>query len=88
MDDKKYKYLLILLLTNVLIKNVYSRSLDSQNKKKEVQEINFDEMDLKGIIRNPDGSFIVQKKKIKFIPLFEITRSLDEKIRKSNILGD
>ena len=56
----------------------------SQNKKKvvrKVQEVNFAEMSIKGTIRNPDGAFLVQKKGIKFMPLVDVQKNMDKKIR-------
>ena len=50
---------------------------------RKVQEVNFGEMDLKGTIRNPDGAFLVQKRGIRFMPLHDIQKSFDAKIRES-----
>lgn len=50
---------------------------------RKIQEVNFSEMDLKGTVRNPDGAFLVQKRGIQFMPLYEIKRDLDGKIRDS-----
>lgn len=55
---------------------------------RKVQEVNFSEMSLKGAIRNPDGSYLVQKKGIKFMPLYEVQKNFDEKIRKGASLID
>lgn len=56
----------------------------SQTKKKvvrKVQEVNFAEMSIKGTIRNPDGAFLVQKKGLKFMPLVDVQKNMDKKIR-------
>lgn len=50
---------------------------------KKVQEVNFEEMMMKGAIRNPEGSFLVQKKGLKFLPLYEVQRDMDQRIRES-----
>lgn len=58
----------------------------AQAKKKsyrKVQEVNFNEMSLKGTVRNPEGAFLVQKKGLKFMPLYEVQKNLDQKIRES-----
>ena len=52
-------------------------------KTRETQEVNFSEMNLKGTIRNPDGAYLVQKKGIKFMPLHEVQKNLDSKIRQT-----
>jgi hypothetical protein len=59
----------------------------SQSKKKvvrKVQEVNFAEMSIKGTIRNPDGAFLVQKKGIKFMPLVDVQKNMDKKIREAS----
>jgi len=50
---------------------------------RKVQEVNFAEMDLKGTVRNPDGAYLVQKRGIKFMPLYEVQKDMDLKIRES-----
>ena len=50
---------------------------------RKVQEVNFSEMNLKGTIRNPDGAYLVQKKGLKFMPLHDVQKDLDQKIRET-----
>lgn len=50
---------------------------------RKVQEINFAEMNLKGTLRNPEGAYLVQKRGIKFLPLHEVKKDMDAKIRES-----
>jgi len=50
---------------------------------RKVQEVNFAEMDLKGTVRNPDGAYLVQKRGIKFMPLYDVQKDMDSKIRES-----
>lgn len=51
---------------------------------RKVQEVNFDEMSLKGTIRNPDGAYLVQKRGLKFLPLHQIKKDMDARIRESS----
>lgn len=51
---------------------------------RKVQEVNFSEMNLKGTFRNPDGAYLVQKRGIKFLPLYEVNKDMDAKIRDSS----
>jgi hypothetical protein len=60
-----------------------SASAMADSKVKKAQEVNFEEMMMKGAIRNPDGSFLVQKKGLKFYPLYQVQKDLDQKIRDS-----
>ncbi len=51
--------------------------------KKKLQEINFSEMDVQGSARTPDGAHLVQRRGLRFLPLYEVKKNLDSKIRKS-----
>ncbi|GIL18585.1 MAG: hypothetical protein BroJett040_23360 [Oligoflexia bacterium] len=50
---------------------------------RKVQEVNFGELSMKGTVRNPDGAYLVQKRGIKFMPLHDIKKDMDSKIRNS-----
>ena len=56
-----------------------------KTKTRNVQEVNFSEMNMKGTIRNPDGAYLVQKKGIKFMPLHDIQKDMDKKIRETSL---
>lgn len=58
-------------------------SLAKKNVRK-VQEVDFDEMSLKGTVRNPDGAYLVQKKGLRFLPLHEVKKDLDRRIRETS----
>jgi hypothetical protein len=63
---------------------VPSPSAFGQRKEyRKVQEVNFEEMSLTGTIRNPDGAYLVQKRGLQFLPLYEVQRSFDRRIRQS-----
>ncbi len=75
-----------ILLSYILIfvSGILPEPAFSQSKKtvvRKVQEVNFAEMSIKGTIRNPDGAFLVQKKGIKFMPLVDVQKNMDKKIR-------
>lgn len=50
---------------------------------RKIQEVDFGEMSLKGTIRNPEGAYLVQKRGIKFMPLHEVQKDMDRKLRES-----
>lgn len=50
---------------------------------RKVQEVNFAELNMKGTVRNPDGAYLVQKRGIKFMPLYDVQKDMDSKIRES-----
>lgn len=52
-------------------------------KSTRVQKINFDGADVDGKVRQPDGSYIVQKRGIEFIPLYKLKERFDDQIQDS-----
>lgn len=52
-------------------------------KPAKVQKINFDGQDVDGKVRQPDGSYIVQKRGIEFIPLYKLKENFDEQVEDS-----
>jgi hypothetical protein len=72
-----------ILLAITLILGAMTAHANGLGGRKKVQEVNFEEMMMKGTIRNPDGSFLVQKKGLKFFPLYQVQKSFDTKIRES-----
>ena len=68
---------------------LFSLSGFAKTKKvRDIQEVNFSEMNLKGTIRNPDGAYLVQKSGIKFMPLHDVQKSVDQKIRETSLYLD
>ncbi len=69
-----------------MIAVVFVSEANAQSKQRtvrKVQEVNFGDMSLKGTIRNPDGAYLVQKKGIKFMPLYDVQKDMDTRIRES-----
>lgn len=60
-----------------------STGFSKQKTVRKVQEVNFGDMNLKGTIRNPDGAYLVQKRGIKFMPLYDVQKDMDSRIRES-----
>ncbi len=77
------KYKLLFALLFILIGFQNDLWAKKAKKSKKVQEVNFDEMSLQGQIRNPQGSYLVQKNGIQFMPLYDVQKSVDTKLRKS-----
>lgn len=77
--------LILLIILNLLFTNQAEAKGSKPSKKRapKTQEINFEEMSLQGQVRNPQGAYLVQKNGIQFMPLYDIQKSVDQKIRKS-----
>ena len=68
-------------LTLLVLMGVCLQAYAGDVKHAKVQEVNFEEMNLKGTVRNPDGAYLVQKRGVKFLPLYDINKNMDAKIR-------
>lgn len=73
----------ILILTLTFLVSIFFISNSAMASKKKFQEINFSEMDIHGSARTPDGAYLVQRRGLHFLPLYEVRKDLDLKIRKS-----
>lgn len=51
--------------------------------KKNRQEVSFDAADIDGVARNPNASYLVQKRGIDFLPLYNVREAYDESIKES-----
>jgi len=59
----------------------------SKKSQGKIQEVNFEEMGLKGTLRNPEGSYLVQKRGLKFMPLIEVQKTLMVKFVKPQTMS-
>lgn len=82
MERKINHYLRLGLLTIMMLSGSFQALAKSKSVRK-IQEVNFSEIDLKGTVRNPDGAYLVQKRGIKFLPLYDVQKDMDAKIRES-----
>jgi len=60
-----------------------NRSLKTKKSAPKTQEVNFEEMSLQGQIRNPTGAYLINQNGLKFIPLYDIQKDVDFKIREA-----
>jgi hypothetical protein len=74
----------ILMFAMTVIITISSIAHAKKTEVRKVQEVNFSEMNLKGTIRNPDGAYLVQKKGLKFMPLHDVQKDMDAKIRETS----
>lgn len=59
---------------------------ESKNKKvtyRKTQEVSFDGSDVEGVVRSPDGAYLLQKQGVKFMPLYKVNRQFDKNIKES-----
>ncbi len=74
---------IITLMIAFILLGVSPAAFAKKKTVRKVQEVNFGDMNLKGTIRNPDGAYLVQKRGIKFMPLYDVQKDMDGRIRES-----
>lgn len=66
---------------------IFFFSITAAAKKKvsyrKTQEVNFDGSSIDGEVRSPDGSYLHQKRGVKFLPLYKIKKEFDRNIKSS-----
>ncbi|MCB0389852.1 MAG: hypothetical protein KDD58_01105 [Bdellovibrionales bacterium] len=79
------KLLIKLLITSLMI--TFAMVEMTYAKKKVVyrktQDVNFDEANIDGEVRSPDGSYLHQKRGVKFLPLYKVRKNFDKSIQES-----
>ncbi len=59
----------------------------TETKKKvqyrKTQEVNFDETDIDGQVRSPDGAYLLQKRGVQFLPLYKVNNQFEKNILES-----
>lgn len=56
------------------------------NKKvtyRKTQEVNFDGSDIDGQVRTPDGAYLLQKRGVRFMPLYKVNNQFEKNILES-----
>lgn len=74
----------LLILIVILFGFTELRAEDGKKVRyKKTQNVSFDGTDIDGTVRSPDGAYLVQKKGIKFLPLYKVKKQFDESIKES-----
>lgn len=87
------KWLIALSLGLIILSAPLSYSKEDPNKApaekkkkviyRKVQKVDFEGADVDGKVRNPSGSYLVQKRGINFFPLYKVKESFDDSIIES-----
>ncbi len=78
------KHLIVLAL---LMCVSFEAGAEGAKKKKvtyrKTQEVSFDGSDVDGVVRSPDGAYLLQKQGVKFMPLYKVNNQFDKNIKES-----
>ncbi len=78
----KTRFISSLLVMTVTLLAANASHADGKAKKK-LQEVNFDGSEVDGEAHNPDGAYLVQKRGVKFVPLYQVPEHFDQSIKES-----
>jgi hypothetical protein len=76
------KRLIIFLVTFSFLAPAFAEQKKKRYKKGR-QEVSFDGTDIDGVARNPNASYLVQKRGIDFLPLYKVREAYDDSIKES-----
>ena len=79
------KYLIVLLtLTGFTVSAQAGEAIKKKNVTyRKTQEHNFDETDIDGQVRTPDGAYLLQKRGVQFLPLYKVNNQFEKNILES-----
>ena len=72
------KHLLIFLA--IIVSATAFAETKKNVKYRKTQEVNFDETDIDGQVRSPDGAYLLQKRGVKFTPLYKVDQQMEKGI--------
>lgn len=77
--------LVILAFSSGLVQAEDAKKSDSKKKvtMRKTQEVNFDETDIDGQVRSPDGAYLLQKRGVQFLPLYKVNNQFEKNILES-----
>ncbi len=56
---------------------------DDTKSSGKVQRLDFNDTDINGKVRSPDGSYLVQKRGMEFAPMYKVKKKLNESVKES-----
>ncbi len=66
-----------LILLSFLVAPLVMANASGKKSAAKTQEVNFDETDIDGQVRSPDGAYLLQKRGVKFIPLYKVNNQFE-----------
>lgn len=77
------KSLMIIVLTLGFSIPVLAGAASNKSKKvqyRKTQEVDFDQTDVDGQVHSPDGAYLLQKRGVRFIPLYKVNNEFEKNI--------
>jgi hypothetical protein len=71
--------IMVVIMSVFMSSTVFAKNV----KYRKVQEVSFEETDIDGQVRNPDGAYLVQKRGVDFMPLYKVKKNFDDSLKDS-----
>ena len=75
---KRWLVLAVFLTVGVAVNSAAQDKEKKSTKFKKTQEVNFDEADIDGQVHSPDGAYLLQKRGVKFSPLYKMDQQMEK----------
>lgn len=79
----KYLISLLTIFTFSLAVHAAEKEKKKNVSYRKTQEHNFDETDIDGQVRSPDGAYLLQKRGVQFMPLYKVNNQFEKNILES-----
>ena len=76
------RHLIFILLALTMALPVVAETKKKVSYRK-TQEVNFDDTDIDGKVNSPDGAYLLQKRGVKFLPLYKVNNKFEKNILES-----
>lgn len=81
------KKMILIAVSFTLSFSSFAEEAKSESKKKvqfrKTQEVSFDETDIDGQLRAPDGAYLLQKRGVQFLPLYKVNSQFEKNVLES-----
>jgi ethanolamine utilization protein EutP (predicted NTPase) len=77
------KHLILLLVALVFAVSAAQAEAKKKVSYRKTQEVNFEDTDIDGKVNSPDGAYLLQKRGVKFLPLYKVNNHFEKNILES-----
>lgn len=77
------RHLLAIIMLLTFAFQVFAEESKKKVSYRKTQNVNFDETDIDGQVRSPDGAYLLQKRGIQFMPLYKVNNQFEKNILES-----
>ena len=76
----------LMIITALLLTTLIPPAASADGKKvsyRKTQEVDFESQDIDGQVRSPDGAYLLQKRGVRFLPLYKVNTQFEKNVLES-----